>query len=504
MDRKVSILLIEDDALDQMALRRSVEREKLPYEIVTAGSVAAAREQLASRSYDLVIADHTLGDGTAFDIVDLFSERPVIFATGSGTETIAARALQLGARDYLIKDPDGNYLKLLPHRINMVLSQWRAERALLESEQRFRDLFENSPDAIFVESLEGVVLDANPAACQLHGLPRERLIGRPVQDLVPPAEREAVRAGFKALVKGERAKTDGFSWTSEGRAVPVEITCKRIVFSGRPALLLNARDITERRKSEEALRQARDDLEQRVAERTAELAEANKQLQMEMSQRERMQMKMLLAIELEQERIGQDLHDGICQILTGAKFSTALLGRKIRDSAVLVPEDSDSIEALIKDAIRQARGVAYGLNPVKSEEGGLMNALAVLAMGANMEPRPACAFVCKEPVLFDDHSFAAHLYRIAQEALQNAVKHAEARNITIELSERAGVVTLAVTDDGTGFSLAQNKATGMGLSNMRRRAGMIGGKIEIKPAEQGGTSVVCRVRRAGIRTESGA
>jgi PAS domain S-box-containing protein len=381
----------------------------------------------------------------------------------------------------------------------------RAESLSRESEERFRVMFQNSPDAIFVnDHLSGEVLDANPAACQLHKLAHDRLVGRRMLDLVPPDEREAVEKGYQALITGECSLMESFSWTSDGLAVPVEITCKRIVFSGRPALLLNARDVTERRKSEAAQIEARSELEQRVQERTVQLAEANKQLQVEMSQRERLQMRMLLAIEQEQERIGQDLHDGVCQILTGAKFRAELLGKKLRAAVDVTPSDSDAIESLLMEGIRQARGVAYGLNPVKWEDGGLMKALEVLARGASTEAGPACVFHCPEPVLFDDHLLASHLYRIAQEALQNALKHARSKNIAIELTESDRVVTLAITDDGCGISLPQSMPTGMGFSNMRRRAGMIGGKVEIKPADCGGTTVVCRVRRADASVEGAA
>ena len=129
----------------------------------------------------------------------------------------------------------------------------RNEAALRASEDRFRDLFEHSPDAIFVESREGVVLDVNLAGCELHGMTRAQLVGRHVADLVPPAERERVKNGFARLAAGNLAKLEGFSWTADGRAVPVEITCSTIVFSGQPALLLHVRDITERKRAEEAL-----------------------------------------------------------------------------------------------------------------------------------------------------------------------------------------------------------------------------------------------------------
>ena len=130
----------------------------------------------------------------------------------------------------------------------------RAEHSLRDSEQRFRDLFEGSPDAIFVEDLEGTVLDINPAACRLHSMKREDLIGRSVLDLVPPERREEVARDFKALVEGRLQQIEGTSRTHDGRAVAVEVRASRVNYAGREAVLLHVRDITDRKQAEAALR----------------------------------------------------------------------------------------------------------------------------------------------------------------------------------------------------------------------------------------------------------
>ncbi len=134
------------------------------------------------------------------------------------------------------------------------LERVRAEQALRESQHRFRDLFENSPDAIFVEQMDSTVLDVNFAACVLHGMTRDQLVGKnAVNDLVPPSRRESAREGFQNLASGKLSWIEGESLTINGRAVPVEVRAGRIEFGGQPALLLHVRDITDRRTSAAAL-----------------------------------------------------------------------------------------------------------------------------------------------------------------------------------------------------------------------------------------------------------
>jgi len=140
--------------------------------------------------------------------------------------------------------------------LKSVQEKRRAEEELKKSEHRFRDLFENSPDAIFVEDLNGKVLDVNPAACRLHGVSREDLIGEYIYKLIPPEQREKAEVEFNKLVKGEYDVLESYSLTKDVRSVPVEIRARRIDYSGEPALLLLVRDITERKRAEEEILRA--------------------------------------------------------------------------------------------------------------------------------------------------------------------------------------------------------------------------------------------------------
>jgi PAS domain S-box-containing protein len=137
-----------------------------------------------------------------------------------------------------------------------VTERRRAQAAVEQSERRFRALFEASPDAIFVEDLEGNVLDVNPAACRLHDLKREQLIGRNVRDLVPEDQRRLVGQDFPKLARAEWSETEGISLRADGTRVPVEIKASRMDYAGRPALLLHVRDIRLRQEAEQNLRES--------------------------------------------------------------------------------------------------------------------------------------------------------------------------------------------------------------------------------------------------------
>ncbi len=153
-NKTIRLLLVEDDKVDQMAFERHVKNKDLPYDYTIAGSVAEAREILKSTSFDVIIADYMLGDGTSFELFDLFKGLPVIVLTGTGNEEVAVEAMKLGAYDYLIKDPEGNYLKTLPLTVGLALKRKQTEKELRRYQESLESIVKERTAQLDAEIIE--------------------------------------------------------------------------------------------------------------------------------------------------------------------------------------------------------------------------------------------------------------------------------------------------------------------------------------------------------------
>ena len=207
-------------------------------------------------------------------------------------------------------------------------------------------------------------------------------------------------------------------------------------------------------------------------------------------ERQQLEEELLAASGREQRRIGQDLHDGLCQQLSGIQFVTELIARELPDALAQKGKVAEVAEK-IRDAILHTRMLARGLSPVELEAHGLMSALQELTSDAETLFRISCRFEAARPVLIRDNAAATHLYRIAQEAIHNAIRHGQAKHVRVRLGSVEDVCTLSITDDGAGLSPAFDKSHGMGLRIMNYRAEAIGGAVKIVPAQGRGTAVVC-------------
>jgi signal transduction histidine kinase len=201
---------------------------------------------------------------------------------------------------------------------------------------------------------------------------------------------------------------------------------------------------------------------------------------------------IVVASEREQQRIGADLHDGLCQYLAGVACVTGSLRDDLSERFQPEAETAAELHELLRDAIVQARNIARGIAPVHMDEAGLTSALEDMAANTRRLHEIDCTFEPEGDVLIGSREMATHLYRIAQEATSNAVRHGHASVVSIRVAIRAGHVILTIQDNGIGIDPDQAPSSGMGLRSMRYRAGVLDGTMEISALPKAGTLVCCR------------
>lgn len=216
----------------------------------------------------------------------------------------------------------------------------------------------------------------------------------------------------------------------------------------------------------------------------------------DISERKRLEQRLIHIVEEEKLRISQDLHDDLGQQITAISLMLDSARNKSRSSGKPMPEEIERAAALLAEAHGGIRGIVRGLQPVAPGPRGLMDALERLAHQEQGSSRAEVHFLCRRTVTVDNPTAAVQLFRIAKEAVNNAVKHAHARHIIVELRRRGNEVTLHVKDDGRGLDAAAPAAesAGAGLRIMRYRAESIGGHLAIASVRPHGTLVTCRLR----------
>jgi signal transduction histidine kinase len=216
----------------------------------------------------------------------------------------------------------------------------------------------------------------------------------------------------------------------------------------------------------------------------------------DITERKRLEAEVLQISEREQRRIAQDLHDGLGQQLAGLWCLSDVLRKDLEAQASSEADKAAKIAQLLNTALTHTRSLARGLHPVEPEPHGLMSALESLATSVSDLFKISCQFECEEPALIEDNTVATHLYRIAQEAINNALKHGRAQHIKVGLSASAERIILTISNDGMRFKKVTGRPTGLGLRTMQYRADMIGGELTIRKKDEGGATVTCTVPRS--------
>lgn len=210
--------------------------------------------------------------------------------------------------------------------------------------------------------------------------------------------------------------------------------------------------------------------------------------------RKHLESEILEISEREQRRIGQDLHDGLSQRLRGIAYLSHVLAEELVQKSLPAARDARRITQLLGQTILEAHGLAHGLFPISLEADGLMTALKELASNIKSIYRISCRLACPKSVFIADSSIAINLFRIAQEAVQNAIKHGKAARVVIRLTQKGEGVELVVKDNGRGLPKHFEKRQGMGLKIMDYRASMIGAELQVQRRNGGGTWLTCSLR----------
>lgn len=222
---------------------------------------------------------------------------------------------------------------------------------------------------------------------------------------------------------------------------------------------------------------------------SAAFASMSRQLRERERERAELEKEIIDSSELERRRIGHELHDGVGQRLTAVLMGTHALAEELQNGSPAAASKMENLSGQLRGAISEVRTLSHGLAPVPPWEGGLEHALQSLAESTTQNAALRCVFECEEPVEVADQEAAGNLYRIAQEAVNNALKHASASEIRIGLAYDRGALTLEIEDDGEGLSETASQREGIGLRVMRHRAESLGGSFSIGPAPAGGTRV---------------
>jgi PAS domain S-box-containing protein len=380
----------------------------------------------------------------------------------------------------------------------------RAEEALRAKEAELEEIINRTPFMLIRCSRDLRYRFVSRAYAEMLGRKPEEIAGKPIVEIIGERGFKTISPYIENVLKGHTVEYESkVSFAGAGAPYLHGVYTPDLDSKGNVIGWFGSiTDVTDRKKAEGGLQKAKKHLENRVRARTHELRKLNRELEAEIARRKGLEGEILSVSDREQQRLGQELHDGLCQHLTAVAFMAHSAAMRLRNHRVIDATDIEKIAQLVNDAAVDTRSLSHALHRADVDAAALINALQDL-VDREIWKIPSRLQVRQSFRINDDHA-AAHLYRIAREAVINANKHAQAREIVVKLERAPQGMVLRVIDDGVGFPGFANGAKpvrGLGYHIMKYRAELMGGRLEIDSPKGGGTCVSCYLPNDAVQLQ---
>jgi PAS domain S-box-containing protein len=352
-------------------------------------------------------------------------------------------------------------------------------------------LLDLTNDAIIVRDANDRITYWNKGATKTYGYTREEALGKVTPHLLKTEHSEPLSKVYEKLLRDNYWEGEIGHTRRDGRRITVfsRWVLDRDAQGNRAYVLETNNDVTRRKQMEIDLQESKKLLEERVRERTRELRVTNKELRDEIARRKGLEGEILEISDREQQRLGQEIHDGLCQHLTAVAFMARSVALRLKNHRVIEAGDIEKIAQLVNDAATDTRNLSRALHRIDVDSAGFKTALEDL-VDREIWQIP-CRLEVKPSFHIEDDVAAGELYRIAREAVINANKHSGAREIVIRLERTGSEMVLRVIDDGVGCPSGPKTKRGLGAHIMGYRARLMGARLEIDSPRRGGTRVSC-------------
>jgi PAS domain S-box-containing protein len=388
----------------------------------------------------------------------------------------------------------------IARQLTLGIEHKKGDEALRESEGRLRAIVEQATAGMARADLQGRFLFVNERFCKLLGYKASELLGKSIRELTHPQDQNKSGRLFRRLASEAKAyEIEKRYLRKNGTTLWVNVSASPVLDAkNKPnSAVTVVFDITSRKKAEAELQRSKELLENLVQKRTKALRSANAELENEIARRKGLEGQILEISDREQERLGQELHDGLCQQLTAIGFLARATALRLKDHRVVQTEDLEKIAQLINSSVMDARNIARDLH--KEEIDAAEFPIALRALVERKIWKTPCRLELKTEVSIEDDKAASQLYRILREAVINANKHARATQIVLEVRRIKNELVFSVADNGVGLSRKPKAGQGLGFHIMQYRAQSIGARLEFESPKKGGSRVACYLPLSAIK-----